>query len=153
MYIQRSCLSNSSHINAVSAGGGCSDPTYELACLKRANEKTESLKDFIENSRNMFLLQVRLRLRRRRPGASNRSNLNDKSPARSGPPSFSNVVSLTRCRTTRRARHWKGDRVHGCFGVITSFNVGFNTFDVCLGSEKKILFQKYATFRISSSRL
>ena len=41
----------------MSAGNG-SDPTYELACLKRANEKSESLRNFIENSRNMFLLQV-----------------------------------------------------------------------------------------------
>ena len=43
----------------MSAGDGSSDPTYELACLRRANEKSESLKDFIDNSRNMFLLQVR----------------------------------------------------------------------------------------------
>ena len=46
-----------------SAASAVSDPTYELACLKRANEKAESLGQFVKNSRQMFLLQVRIVLK------------------------------------------------------------------------------------------
>lgn len=47
----------------IAAAVAASDPTYELACLKRANEKTDSLGVFVKNSRKMFLLQVRPTLR------------------------------------------------------------------------------------------
>ena len=34
------------------------DPTYEMACVRRYITGTESIGQFIENSRKMFLLQV-----------------------------------------------------------------------------------------------
>ena len=37
------------------AGG---DPTYEMACVRRYITGAESISQFIENSRKMFLLQV-----------------------------------------------------------------------------------------------
>ena len=39
------------------AGG---DPTYEMACVRRYITGTESIGQFIENSRKMFLLQVNI---------------------------------------------------------------------------------------------
>lgn len=39
--------------------GGADDPTYELACLRRANQKTEKLGGFVNNIRGMFILQVK----------------------------------------------------------------------------------------------
>ena len=38
------------------ASGG--DPTYEMACVRRYITGAESISQFIENSRKMFLLQV-----------------------------------------------------------------------------------------------
>ena len=35
------------------------DPTYEMACVRRYITGSESISQFIENSRKMFLLQVR----------------------------------------------------------------------------------------------
>ena len=36
------------------------DPTYEMACVRRYITGTESIGQFIENSRKMFLLQVNI---------------------------------------------------------------------------------------------
>ena len=36
------------------------DPTYELACLRRANQKTKALGAYVANSKRMFMLQVRV---------------------------------------------------------------------------------------------
>ena len=42
------------------ASGG--DPTYEMACVRRYITGAESISQFIENSRKMFLLQVNLQV-------------------------------------------------------------------------------------------
>ena len=34
------------------------DPTYELACLRRANQKCEKLSEFVKTGKKMFHLQV-----------------------------------------------------------------------------------------------
>ena len=41
------------------AGG---DPTYEMACVRRYITGAESISQFIENSRKMFLLQVKFNI-------------------------------------------------------------------------------------------
>ena len=41
------------------AGG---DPTYEMACVRRYITGAESISQFIENSRKMFLLQVKFKI-------------------------------------------------------------------------------------------
>jgi hypothetical protein len=43
--------------SSADAGG---DPTYEMACVRRYITGAESISQFIENSRKMFLLQVKL---------------------------------------------------------------------------------------------